>query len=512
MSAVLDRATEEQTLLTELLLRRQAQRDPVAYAQAIEIPGAPMTDDPDETRFLPVETQMAAHHRLLLRELEIAATTRYGRLMVFMPPGSAKSTYASSVYPTRYLGEEVGRRAILASYGDRLATKHSRRARQIVRTRRYRAIYGATLSAEQSASDEWALSNGSEYLACGIRAGVTGNRAGLLTIDDPVRGREAADSATIRDKTWDAYQDDLLTRLLPGGAVVIVQTRWHADDLAGRILPEDWAGESGPIMCRDGQVWRVLCLQAQCTRTDDPLRRQPGDMLWPQWFDARHWDQFRVNPRTWSALFQQVPAPEEGTYFQAEWLRSWADKPRDLAVYATSDYAVTADGGDWTVLRIWGVDPQGCIYRLAGWRGQTAADAWIDQQCALIRQWRPFAWFGEAGVIQKAIEPMLVRRMRELDAHCRLEWLPSIHDKPTRARGFQARASMGMVRFEQGADLSEFLQFPAGRHDDEVDAASLIGRALDEAHPAIAQRPKVEKPIDRYRERETADAAGWRTV
>jgi hypothetical protein len=97
------------------------------------------------------------------------------------------------------------------------------------------------------------------------------------------------------------------------------------------------------------------------------------------------------------------------------------------------------------------------------------------------------AWFGEAGVIQKAVEPMLRRRMIDRDIFCRMEWLPSISDKPTRARGFQARAAMGKVRFEPGADVSEYLSFPAGKHDDEVDTASLIGRALDMAHPAVVR-------------------------
>ena len=124
---------------------------------------------------------------------------------------------------------------------------------------------------------------------------------------------------------------------------------------------------------------------------------------------------------------------------------------------------------------------------------------WIERQIDLILRHKPLAWFGEAGVIQKAIEPMLRSRMRERQAHCRLEWLPSIADKPTRARAFQAKAAMGEVFMEPGADIAEFLAFPAGKHDDDVDTASLIGRALDTLHPAIV-RPVVAatRPNDRY--------------
>jgi predicted phage terminase large subunit-like protein len=190
--------------------------------------------------------------------------------------------------------------------------------------------------------------------------------------------------------------------------------------------------------------------------------------------------------RSWHALYQQQPSSEEGTYFQREWLKEWRATPERLHVYGTSDYAVTDGGGDYTVHRVWGVAPNGDLYRLDGWRGQTSSDVWIERQIDLMKRHKPFAWFGEAGVIQKAIEPMLKRRMRERQVFGRLEWLPSISDKPTRARGFQSRAAMGAVYFEPGADVEEFVRFPAGKNDDDVDTASLIGRALDEAHPAIA--------------------------
>lgn len=157
----------------------------------------------------------------------------------------------------------------------------------------------------------------------------------------------------------------------------------------------------------------------------------------------------------------------------------------------------------------------GDIYRLDGWRGQTASDEWIERKLDLIRRHKPLAWFGEAGVIQKAIEPMLTRRMRERGVFCRLEWLPSISDKPTRARGIQSRLAMGAVYFEPGADIEEFIRFPAGKNDDDVDTASLIGRALDMAHPAIAtpkdqKRPKQDRYARAFGEYEDEDS--WKTA
>jgi len=237
--------------------------------------------------------------------------------------------------------------------------------------------------------------------------------------------------------------------------------------------------------------------------------------LWPEQYDEAALARIKaaIGPRDWSALYQQSPSPDEGTYFQREWFKFWKKRPT-LNIYGTSDYAVTDKGGDYTVHRIWGVASNGDLYRLDGWRGQTAADKWIDEKLNLIKRYKPHAWFGEAGVIQKAIEPMLTRRMRERGIYCRMEWIPSIHDKPTRARGFQARAAAGAVYFEEGAEIDEFLKFPAGTNDDDVDVAGLMGRALDMAHPAILS-PKETKPAyqDRWYEKfEDPEPEDWKTA
>jgi predicted phage terminase large subunit-like protein len=370
------------------------------------------------------------------------------------------------------------------------------------------------LRADQKAAHQWTLDNGSEFMAGGILSGLTGNRAALGILDDPIRGREAAESETIRNKTWDAYTDDFCSRLIPGAPQVMILTRWHEDDPAGRILPEGWDGQSGLFKGRDGREWDVLCLPAIADRLDDPLGRKVGETLWPEWFSLDHWKPFQINGRTWSSLYQQKPSPESGTYFQRAWFKTWHTLP-PLNYYGTSDYAVSEGKGDYTVHRVWGVAPNGDLYRVDGWRGQTTPDVWIDSKLDLIKRYKPFAWFGEAGVIQKSVHPMLTRRMRERNIYCRMEWIPSIADKPTRARGFQARAASGAVYFEQGADIEEHVKFPAGAHDDDVDNSSLIGMALDISHPAIVQAPDPVKTTDRWERafnREDDDEDSWKTA
>ena len=498
--------------------RELAKRHLIDFAGLVDIPTVPLTDAEDEDSFSVLRLNRAvAHHALLMAKLEEVDAGTIPNLMVFMPPGSAKSTYVDVVFVPWFMARRARRHVILASYGSDIARKQGRRARQLIKSRSFATLFDAQLQEGQSAADQWALDNGSEYMSGGLLSGLTGNRAWLGILDDPIQGREQADSETIRQKTWDAYIDDFCSRLVPGAPQVMILTRWHEDDPAGRILPEKWAGESGLIQGRDGRMWYVLCLPAICDRRDDPLGRSIGETLWPEWFSHDHWKPFQSNPRSWASLYQQKPAPDEGTYFQRDWFKTrYTQRPAALNIYGTSDYAVTDEGGDWTVHRVWGLSPDGALYMLDGWRGQTSSDKWIEEKLALIKRWKPFAWFGEGGVIQKSIEPALKRRMREAQIFCRLEWVPSIHDKATRARGFQARASMGLVRLPVGAIgdaiLDEYLRFPAGKHDDEVDCGGLIGRALDEAHPAIARPQDAARPVDRWtlaRQRDAGASGGW---
>ena len=299
-----------------LLNRRRARRSAVQFAGIIDVPGRPISKDPECELFHPVETNLALHHRLLLEALEETAATPYGRLMVFMPRGSAKSTYASVVFPAYYLGKYPGSRVLLASYGSDLAKRNGRKTRSILRQQRYHRLFEAGLSEDSSAADNFALTNASEYLAFGLEAGVVGTRADGIVIDDPVKGIEAAESAVQREKTWDAYFSDLTPCLIPGGWLVIVMTRWHQEDLAGRILPADWMGESGYFEGRDGMRWRVLCVQAKCETDSDPLKRQPGEYLWPEWFDRQLWVPYEPQVYTWNSMYQQRPRPVEGAFFQ----------------------------------------------------------------------------------------------------------------------------------------------------------------------------------------------------
>lgn len=440
------------------------------------MPGRPIGDDPDTEFFEPIETTVADHHRLLLLKLDEVSRTPHGRMMVFMPPGSAKSAYASVVFPSNYLGREPNRKIILASYGDDLTRKLGRRTRSIIRQKRFRDIFGVELTTESAAAQEFSLTNGSEYMACGILAGVTGNRAHGIIIDDPIKGREQADSETIRAKTFDAYEDDLKTRLIPGGWIVLIQTRWHEDDLAGRILPEKWAGESGKLLCRDGNEWEVICLQARCEVENDPLGRKQGEYLWPQWFDRKHWAQFESNPRTWSALYQQRPTPPEGSFFKPDRIGIVNVLPLGLRMARGWDLAATDNSkADWTVGALIGVDDLGRIFicDIRRFRGSSLqVEQALINTAALDGPEVPISGPQDPGQAGKAQAFAFIQKLAGYD----VEFTPETGSKTTRASPFAAQVEAGnvfMLRAPWNQPLiDEKRTFPNGTFDDQVDAVS----------------------------------------
>jgi hypothetical protein len=520
----------------------QAARDELArryvadFACSVDIPTVPVSEDPDEERFTELhQPKLASHHALLLRKLQQLGTPAVPNLMVLMPPGSAKSTYVDVVYVPWFMAAKPKRNVILASYASDIAKKQGRRARQLIKTPGFNRIFpSCALRSDQSAADEWALENGSEYMAGGILSGLTGNRGALGVLDDPIKGRQAAESQVIRDTTWDAYTDDFCSRLIPGSPQIMILTRWHSDDPAGRILPEDWDGQSGAFYGRDGRWWEVICLPAIADRDDDPLERAIGETLWPEWFSHEHWAPFQRNTRTWTSLYQQKPTADEGTFFKTDWFKrfSLADRPTALNIYMTSDHAPGGgEKNDFNVFRVWGIDEHQHIWLLDGHRAQATIDVAMGvkldpltgQQTladtgalALIKKWKPLCWFPEADNNWRSVAAFVTASMRMHRVPCRIEPLSTAGgDKATKAQAFQAKAAMGEVHIPIGPMgeevLDQYRKFPAGKHDDEIDAAANIGRAIDMAHPAIVKVKVVSTnpPDGDYRRRPQPQSSAW---
>lgn len=446
--------------------------------------------------------QSAGHHLLIAKKLDAVARGEIDRLMINMPPRHGKSELASRRFPAMLLGMQPAQTIISASYNMDKASEFGGEVRDIVRAAEYRALFpDITLKEDTTAKGFWRTEQGGYYIAAGVGTAITGRGTvgPIVLIDDPLKDRAEADSEVRRETVKSWYSSSILSRL--PRAIIVIQTRWHEDDLSGWLLEQQEKG---------GDQWEVLTL---------PAISPEGKALWPEYYPIEALQRIKASsiPRDWSALFQQSPAPDEGEFFHREWFQRFApdELPKRLAIYGTSDYAVSEGKGDYTVHRVWGVDDANHIWMLGGWRGQATSDVWIERLLDLVDAHKPFAWFGESGVIQKAVEPYLIRRSQERKVYCRWEWLSSITDKGARARGIQARASMKMVHIPNGSDgdawVEEMIRFPAGKHDDEVDTASLLGRAIDEAHPAARAAPTEKTKPNDYGRNSRSRQGDWMT-
>lgn len=416
---------------------------------------------------LPVYTT-ARHHRLIADRLERVESGEISRLMIFMPPRHGKSELASKRFVGWYLGKNPGRQIIATSHSTELADEFGRAVRDIVADPSYQEVFpDVYLRPDAKAIGRWNTTTGSIYKAAGVGKGITGFGCDVLLIDDPVKDHERADSDLDREKVWNWYTSTAYTRLMPGAAIIIIMTRWHDDDLAGRLLEEETKG---------GDKWEVLKL---------PAIDKDGQALWPEWFDEEKLEQTRrvVGPRDWSALYQQEPVPEGGSYFQKSWIQWYDIKPKHLRYYGASDYAVTEEGGDYTVHGVAGVDPNDDLYIVDWYREQSDPEEWIDELLDLMRQWKTIEWGEEKGQIQKSLNSLIRKRQQEEKVYCHRVQYASSRDKVARAQAIRGRWAQGKVflpRTEWARKIvHELLRFPAGKWDDQVDTLAIFGRMLD---------------------------------
>jgi predicted phage terminase large subunit-like protein len=410
----------------------------------------------------------AAHHRLLIKELESLSHGETDRLMVLMPPGSAKSTYASVLFPAWWFTQHPRSSIIATSHTADLAEHFGRQVRNLVLEHGPRLGY--ELVPDKRSAGRWQTSCRGVYLAAGIRGPIIGHRADLAIIDDPIKSQAEADNPGFRDHVWGWYRSDLSTRLKPGARVLLIMTRWHEDDLGGRLLAQQ----------RD--QWRVLRLPA-LAEADDPLGRAPGAPLWPDWESAAELNRKRgsIGERAWSALFQQAPKPLEGGLFKVPRLE-FVDAPPPPAsgvVVRAWDLAATqASGGndpDWTagVKLLRDASGRYTVLDVSRLRGTPR-----EVEAAIVAAARADGTNvtiglpedpGQAGKSQ-------VSYLATLLTGYRITASRETGAKLTRAMPVASQIEAGNVALVRSAWTDAFLEelrdFPYGRKDDQVDALS----------------------------------------
>jgi predicted phage terminase large subunit-like protein len=381
------------------------------------------------------------------------------RLAIFVPPRHGKSALATIRYPVYRLSREPGLRVIIGCYNSLLAEKFSRQALRIARDS------GVALDPARQQIHDWETTAGGGMRAVGVGAGITGQGGGLVIIDDPVKSREEANSPTYRERVWDWYREDLYTRLEPDGAIVLIQTRWHEDDLAGRILASEQA-----------DAWTVVNLPAEA-EADDPLGREPGEPLCPARFDRTALADIRATLGTWAytALYQQRPLPEGGGLFHRSWFTIVDAAPAHAKRIRYWDKAGTAGGGDFSAGVKLAAAPDGQFYVEDVQRGQWSSwqrNQVMRQTAELDGKSVPIWVEQEPGSGGKESAEASIRNLVGFNVHAE----PATGDKTVRAGPLAAQTEAGNVKVVRGAWNAQYLDelcvFPHGKNDDQVDASS----------------------------------------
>ena len=419
----------------------------------------------------------------LERFSEQVANQESPRLMLFMPPRHGKSTLASVAFPAWHLGRHPDHEFISCSYSGSLAMNFSRKVRQLLREPVYKNVFEKSrLDKDSQSVESWQTTRGGGYVAAGVGGGITGKGANILVIDDPVKNREDAESENNREATWDWYTSTAYTRLSPGGGILVILTRWHDDDLAGKLLRQ---AEDG------ADQWEVIKYPA--IAEEDEKFRKVGESLHPERYNVDALEQIRkaIGPRDWSALYQQNPVSDEGDYFSRDMIRYYDFDEIDtshLNYYCAWDLAIgQRDRNDYSVGIVVGVDEYDTLYVVDVVRGKYDGFELVEQILDLYETWRPSIVGIERGHIEMALGPFLQKRTRErgLNEAYFKDLKVGKRDKEARARAIQGRMQQGMVYFPKdaiwtGPMVAELLRFPNGTHDDQVDALAWIGLMMTE--------------------------------
>jgi predicted phage terminase large subunit-like protein len=423
------------------------------------------------------------------------------RLMIFCPPQEGKSTRAAGWYPLWRLASDPSLRIAIVSYNQQKALRWGRWLRRMIEKH---PELGITLEPGSRASDRFETTAGGKVLSVGINGGITGEPVDELIIDDPVEGRAEAESPTYRNRAWDWWESNAMTRASSNFRVVLMMTRWHADDLAGRLLKNE-PGE-----------WKVLRIPAIREDTAEPVRGHDGASVYnpngelisvqnraPGWFyklrDLR-------SSYVWRSVYAQNPVQAEGNLFRRGDFRFWYHaKPSpdrrdllgglrvrlgpaqdgdpevyryvaDMFRFMTVDLAAsTKTSADWTVASVWGLSDDGLLFLLDQDRQRIEEVDHFGMVRPLAERWATGKIYVEVTFIGSTLVIEATRK------GMRVEGVRPEKDKVTRALPAANRARQGRTWLPAGADylddwLAELTEFPAGAHDDRVDTLSMAER------------------------------------
>lgn len=413
--------------------------------------------------------------------LEAVVNKKSPRLIICCPPRSGKSELVSRRFPAYLLGRYPDLQIIATSYAADMSQRFNRDVQRIIDDETYSLIFpNTTLSGKRvkvdsrgsyiRTSDLFEIVNHrGSYRSCGVGGGITGMGADCLIIDDPIKDRAEANSATVRQSIWDWYTSTAYTRLSPGGGVIVMATRWHLDDLIGRLIENMNTGA--------GDTFTVINYPA-IAENDEPHRHK-GEALHPERYDLNQLEKIRktIGSRDWAALYQQHPIPDGGSIFKAEWIKYWTDTsvpPQfDQQLISWDMTFKDSKNSDYVVGQVWGKKGAD-FYLLDQVRGQWDFVKTREMFLLLAKKW-PRAT--RKLVEDKANGSAIISELQKT-----VSGIIPITPKESK----EARASAVTPFFEAGnvyipdpdrtpwvsAFEAELFNFPAGAHDDMIDSMS----------------------------------------
>ena len=473
-------------------------------------------------------------HEDICRRLERfsreVAERKSPRLMLLVPPRHGKSTLASQMLPAWHLGKHPDHEIMNVGYNLELPTKFSRRVRELLQLKEYQAVFPETSLDPRSQSVEaWLTTRRGGFKAAGVGGGLTGMGAHVMIIDDPIKNMEEADNFEHREKLEDWYFSVAYSRLAPGGGVLFIETMWHDDDLAGRLLAKMESHD-------DSDQWDVIRYPAISNhyeyRKNDSLEiftsdkalpekelenttllRPPGEALHPERYSTDYLLKVAHNSpdRVWSALYQQNPVPESGLFFTVEDFHTLPVLPEKSysRFYIAWDFAISEkQHADYTVGVCLQQNEDGDLFVVDLVRFRGGAARICEEFVSMVKRWRGFLNSStvigvEDGQIWKALKPVLMSALREENLMVPVDTLTALSDKKVRANPLQSVMQHRRLFFYEKAGYlrdvkREFLRFPAGKHDDMVDAMSWAVRLSENRAPV--KRPK-KKPLKSWKDK-----------
>lgn len=475
-------AAEKQLLIAERALKNKKARNHLEDFITVSMPDPLHPFDVNYSRY-----QVKRHHKKIISMFEKAENGTNAFSALSIPPQHGKSTITTQFGSAWALGRNPHKHIIVGGYGSEFIQKFGSRVRTIFESKQFRQIFPEfELKKGSKAKDYMETTAGGSILFVGRGEGTTGNPCDFFIIDDPIKDKKEANSPTMREDLWDWYTAVAETRCHIMSSIFVVHTRWHEDDLIGRLcdpehpefdaeLAADWNYTNVPAIMDD----EILAIQ---------MGMEYGEALWPERFPLSLLEKRRRRaPKVFSALYQGKPTPDDGEFFTREMVQFYTPDmlPPKLRIYAASDHAVTEkQENDETVCLVAGVDDLGNIYLLDCWHGRKKTDVVVERMIDLMDKYRPIFWWAAEDHISKSIGPFLKKRMRERGVHVMVSESSEIGDKQQKAQSIQGRMAMGKVFMPKHAPwashlIRQLLRFPQGTHDDFVDAMSHLGRGIN---------------------------------